>query len=231
MSRGLDGSQDPSRVVARTRVLPRLGTDGVLADLEITARAATDPAPGLVFQVWANDRAPAPAALRKQLRAAGLPVVSVETVAQRSHQLGRTGSAMALTLLIGVALAALAVAVLAVLATALVQGRRRAYELVALRTAGVPERALRRSSLREYAVQLGFGTVVGLVCGATTARLVGDSIVGRSGPIAPVVDRWEWVALAVVAGASVVLFAVVAELCARAGQRFAQVDLLRAAAT
>ncbi|HVC73377.1 MAG TPA: FtsX-like permease family protein, partial [Mycobacteriales bacterium] len=233
MSRGLDGSQDPSRVVARTAVLPRLGTEGVLADLEITARAATDPAPGLVFQVWANERAPAPTALRKQLRIVGLPVVSVETVAQRSHQLGRTGSAMALTLLIGVALAALAVAVLAVLATALVQGRRRAYELVALRTAGVPEQALRRSSLREYAVQLGFGTIVGLVCGATTARLVGDSIagLGRAGPVAPVVDRWEWAALALVAGVSVVLFAVVAELCARAGQRFAQVDLLRAAAT
>lgn len=233
MSRGLDVNVEPSRVVGRATVLPRLGTEGVLADLELASRAAKEPAPGLVFEVWANDRAAAPAELRRQLRVSGLPVVSVETIDERRHQLGRTGSAMALTLLIGVALSALAVAVLAVLATALVEGRRRAYELVALRTAGVPERVLRRSSWREYAVQLGFGTGLGLVSGAATARLLGDSIadLGRSGAVAPVTERWEWAALAAVAAVSVLLFAVVAQVCARVSLRFAQVDLLRAAAT
>ncbi len=233
MTRGLDGFLVPSRVVERAAVLPRLGGAGVLTDLEIAYRAGPDPVPGLVYQVWASDQAPRGAVLRDRLRMAGLPVTRVETVERRAEALSRTGPALALALLVGVALAALAIAVLALLAVALVQGRRRSYELAALRTAGVSDRVLRRASLREYVVQLGAGTVAGVLCGATTARLLGSSVagLGRNGTRAPVVDAVEWATLLPVTVVGMVVFVVVAQLCARANVRFADVDLLREAAT
>ena len=229
LTRGLDGILVPSRIVASAAVLPRLGGAGVLTDLEIAYRAGPDAAPGVVFQVWASDKAPPDKVLRERLRIAGLPVVGADTVERRADALSQTGPALALALLVGVALAALAIAVLALLAVALVQGRRRSYELAALRTAGVADGVLRRASLREYVVQLGLGATAGVVCGAVTARMLGDAVagLGRTGTKAPVVDSIEWATLVPVTVAGLAVFVVVAQLCARANVRFADVDLLR----
>ena len=174
LTRGLDGFMMPSRVVASAAVLPRLGGAGVLTDLEIAYRAGPDAVPGVVFQVWASDEAPRGKVLRERLRIAGLPVVGVDTVERRADELSRTGPALALALLVGVALAALAIAVLALLAVALVQGRRRSYELAACALLAWPTGCCGGRRCASTSCSWALGAVAGVLCGAVTARMLGE---------------------------------------------------------
>jgi hypothetical protein len=233
LTRGLDGRPVPSMVLARAQVLPRIGGLGVVADLEAAARMGPDPLPGLTFEVWASERAPGPVTVRELLHRAGLAVLQREVLDQRAEQLAGTGPALALHLLLGVALAALSVSTLALLATALVQGRRRAYELAALQTAGVGPADLRRALAREQAAQLAFGTVVGLLSGTATARVLGDAVagLGRAGTVAPVAESLEWLALLPLTTLVLVIFTLVVQACARAVVRFADPEVLRGAPT
>jgi putative ABC transport system permease protein len=228
-ARGVDGGAVPGKVTATVVTLPRLGLSGQLMDLGFAARFSQTVAPDATYQVWASRTAPPPAVVREQLRAAGLRVLGQESVGGRTRALDRSGPALALLLLLGVAVAGMVTAAAAVLVLALVQARRRAYELAALQTAGVATRVLRRATAEEYAVQLAVGAVAGLLCGIGTTGLAGPavSVLGSVGTVTPVPDTVAWAGVAVVAAVTVVLFSLTTVAVARVGLRFARPDLLR----
>jgi hypothetical protein len=202
-------------VESRPVALPRLGLVGTMADLEFAYRLTPEIDPRATFQVWASDTAGRGVAA--ELREAGLAVLAQETVADRDESLSRSGAALALLLLVLVAVGALAIAALSVLAFALVQARRRSYELAALRTVGIRDRALRAASMREHGALIGLGVLAGLVTGAWTAWLLGPEVglLGQTGDLAPLTTGVPWTALALTATVSLVVFGLLALLCAR----------------
>jgi hypothetical protein len=231
LARSISGVTTLANVASRPVALPRLGLVGTMADLELAYRLTPEIDPRATFQVWAGDDAGSGVAA--ELRGAGLDVLSQETVADRADVLGRSGASLALLLLVLVAVGAIAIAALSVLAFALVQARRRSYELAALRTVGVRDRALRGASMREHGVLIGLGVLVGLVTGAWTAWLLGPDVgvLGQTGDLAPVATGIPWVSLAVTATVSLVVFGLLALLCARLSLRFADPEILRGAQT
>ncbi len=231
LARSISGVTTLANVASRPVALPRLGLVGTMADLELAYRLTPEIDPRATFQVWAGDDAGSGVAA--ELRRAGLDVLSQETVADRADVLGRSGASLALLLLVLVAVGAIAIAALSVLAFALVQARRRSYELAALRTVGVRDRALRGASMREHGVLIGLGVLVGLVTGAWTAWLLGPDVgvLGQTGDLAPVATGIPWVSLAVTATVSLVVFGLLALLCARLSLRFADPEILRGAQT
>ena len=78
---------------------------------------------------------PAPAGCPRRPRSAGAHV-GTETLAARRGELGRDAPSLALILSLVAAVLAALLAVGTVLATAYVGGRRRSYELAALRSLG-----------------------------------------------------------------------------------------------
>jgi putative ABC transport system permease protein len=222
---GLGGGTVPARL-AGTGDLPRVGRAGYLVDLAFAA----DAAPGLMGdvdpQVWLGENAP-PGAL-DALRAAGARVVATETVAARRGELGRDASSLALLLsLVAAALAAL-LAVGTVLATAYVGGRRRSYELAALRSLGAAPRVLVRAGRREQLLLVVTGAVLGAVVGvaATYAALNALPAVTSAG-IAPAVRGPRLLPVVAVVCAVLLLVALVAHLGARRVVAAATADLLR----
>jgi hypothetical protein len=154
---------------ATVPLLPVALDNGVLADVSFLRNQLPDFDHEAGWQVWLGPSAPADAVHR--LTAAGLLVQSVHTQAQRQEVLGRQGPALALLLLVACAVAG---TILAAGATALalaVTGRRRSFELAALRAVGVSRRSLLRACVGEQLILLGTGVVLGLPAGIVAARL------------------------------------------------------------
>ena len=231
LARAISGVTTLAQVESRPVALPRLGLVGTMADLEFAYRLTPDIDPRATFQVWASGAAGS--GVTAELRAAGLVVLDKETVADRDRALSRGGAALALLLLVLVAIGALAIAALSILAFALVQARRRSYELAALRTVGVRDQALRAASMREHGVLIGLGVLVGLATGAWTAWLLGPEVglLGQTGDLAPLTTAIPWTSLAVTATVSAAVFGLLALLCARLSLRFADPEILRGAQT
>jgi hypothetical protein len=116
-------------------------------------------------------------------------------------------------------------------ASALVQSRRRAYELAALRTAGVGDGELRGASLREYLVLLGAGSVCGFASGIAAALQAGPSVglLGITATPPPTALTVGAPLMAAMAVAVFVLFGLVAVICARISMTFSRPELLREA--
>ena len=156
---------------------------------------------------------------------------NVHTLAQRQSALARQGTALALLLLVACAIAG---AVLAAGATALavaVTGRRRSFELAALRAVGVTRRSLLRSCVFEQLILLGTGFVLGLPTGIVAARLALPEIPEFS-DVTPVPLDFRAHVLAITTFAAFVLaiLVVTAILAGRALMRSAVPDRLREAA-
>jgi hypothetical protein len=150
-------------------LLPQVLDNGVLLNvqyLEDELPAFTSEA---TWFVWLGPAAPAD--FRTRLAKAGLQVVGVRSLADRTDQLARQAPALALLLLL---VCALAGAVLAVGGTAIsisASSRRRSYELAALRVVGVGRPSLLRASLIEQLLLLGTAVVLGVPAGYIAARL------------------------------------------------------------
>jgi putative ABC transport system permease protein len=175
----------PVDVVGTTGVLPVLGQNGILVDLDSVRRIAADADLGGSFQVWLA--ADAPPSIVDALRRAGLAVIGDDTAADRSTDLSRQSSVITarfglLTVVIGLLLAAAAVAI-----AAAVDRGPQADQLRALRIQGLP---------RPAAVFVGYAGVAGLVL----AGLIGGvfaAVVAQ--PVANVVatpfaDGWRVIA-------------------------------------
>jgi hypothetical protein len=101
----------------------------------------------------------------------GFRIDARESLAGRRAALDRQGPAVALRLFLVAALTAVVLAVIAVATTIHITGRRRAYELAALRTLGVGRRTLVAAMTREQLTFLGAGIVLGAASGLAGAVL------------------------------------------------------------
>lgn len=226
---GIDGQSALVSVVFTAAVLPRTGRAGELADLEYADRTATGAERQTDQQVWL-----APGTPRRVLTALaghGIEVHGRETVGARRAELDRQGPALALLLFVVAAVAGLLLAVAAVVTTVYIGGRRRAYELAAMRTFGVPRRTLVRAGTREQLILLGSGVVLGGAAGITAALLALPAVpvyADRNvGP--PLVFTPVWGVLGLMLLVAAMTVAAVGHLAARQLVRVSLPDRLREA--
>jgi hypothetical protein len=184
---------DYSNALARYRVqrwaspLPAVLDAGAMADLDYLRVRLPNVVNEASWTVWLGPHAPADAVAR--LTAAGLLVEHVTTARARVAALGRQGPALGLLLLLVCAVAAAILAVGGTAVALLADGRRRSFELAALRVVGVPQRTLRRSAVVEQALLLGSAVVLGLPSGYAAAALV-LPVVPEFSDTTPVVLRY-----------------------------------------
>ncbi len=164
-----NGRVVPVASVATAQVLPLVGDSGVMVDLTALRRSAQQLDDDARWSVWLGSDAPPDA--QQRLEAAGVQVDAVSTTAERYDELGREGPALALRLLLVCALAGAVLAASAVAISVAVSGRRRSYELAALRAVSVRRAALVRACVLEQGLLLGIGLLVGVPTGLVAARL------------------------------------------------------------
>lgn len=204
---------DVDQVAASPAILPALGAEGTLVDLEYLTDVSTEVSTGGDGQVWLGPHAPADAVAR--LRAAGLAVTSVRTATQERAALATTGPALGLQFYLGAAGLGMALALGGLVLVAAVDRRRRAEDLRALRNQGLPGKVARRVSLWGYLGLCLGSAVAGLVAAAAAWYLTGTSLPVLTQQLADVPPvRWPrpgavlvpWaVAAAVLAGGAVVV--------------------------
>lgn len=172
------GSVDGEPVIARTvlspRILPRLGTVGVLADLEYLERTAVNVPRQARAEVWLGPHAPADAVDR--LLRAGLAVSHRTGVDQSRAALARQGTALALQFHLAAAVFGLVLALGGLGLVATVDRRRRADDLRALRRQGLSVRFVRRAALWSYLSTVVAAMVAGLLAAGAAWLAAGDRL-------------------------------------------------------
>ena len=224
---GLDGENTLLRRVGRAAVLPRVGTNAAIVDLEYADRAAAGPPAGASYQVWVAPGA-APG-ITKALTAAGLRIDGTETTAQRRRELDREGVAVGLRLYLVASAAGLALVLAAVAAVLLAGASRRGWEVSVLRVLGTRRRDVAAAAALEHGVLLGAGAAVGLVAGVVAAWLTLPAlVVATTSPgDVPVSTAPAWGALALFAAGVVAAVGAVAPAAALATLRAARPARLR----
>jgi hypothetical protein len=171
---GLDGNLVRVASAGTATMLPRLGSDGLLVDLDYVNHVSLGTASTSKAEVWLGPAAPADAVER--LRTAGLYILDVDSLAATEAHLDRVGPALALRfhtvaagLGIGLALAGLWLA-------AAVDRRRRAADLRALRLQGLRPGLVRRAVFWEYLWLVGGACTAGLLAGALAWVTTGDHL-------------------------------------------------------
>lgn len=222
---GLDGRFTPVQLVS-SGILPQLLRTGTLADLRLTVLAlGTAPNP-LDYQVWLS--ADAPGSTQTALKAAGLDIVSTQSVDGRTAELDRSGTALALRLFLLAALVALVLGAGTLLANSYVVIRRRAYELAALRALGAPRSVLVRAARREQVVLALTGILLGAGAGLGAAAVALPPLIEASAADGP--PLWygpAWLPVLAVLVVVLVLLVVVSDIGARRTVRRALPELLR----
>jgi hypothetical protein len=208
---GLDARSTPVTEVARLAGMPRLGSNGVLVDLEYADRAASDGGTATGEQVWLGPAAPPDVVAR--LLAQGVVVTGDSGVARLRAWLDGQGPALALWFYplaggLGMLLAAGASALVAA-----VDRDRRAADLWALRVQGMSRSVAGRAGLWGYLVVVLCAAVVGLLAAAVAWAVAGPDLpmfVDRTVPWPPPVwphpgaVLWSWAgALALLIGVAV----------------------------
>ena len=168
--RGLDGRPIDLRPVAVVAAVPGAGPYGAWVDLGQLERRASGPRHYLRTQVWLAEGAPE--SLVDRLRGAGLAVEGERQASQGEELLGRQAPSLGMLLfVVGAGVAALLAAGGTLLDLYLL-GRRRAFELAAMRAIGVRRLTLAAGVLIEQAMVLGAGVVFGVAGGLLAVRLV-----------------------------------------------------------
>lgn len=152
--------------------LPRLGTKGVLLDLEYADRLGADFGAGESLQVWLN--AGAPADIVKRLQDQGLLVLGDDSIAGVTKQYASFGPPLTLQFMLLSAMVGLILAIGTVSVVAAVERRPRARELGALRAQGAPARLVARVGREGYLVLAITSLVFGLILAAVIRAYIGD---------------------------------------------------------
>ncbi len=225
---GLDGATEPGRQVATVPALPRQGTTSDLVDLGVAERFASGPAVNGTYEVWMSPDAPA--SIVRRLAAAGITVTGTDTVAGHVGSLSTTGVSLAYVLFLVAAVAAVVLALGTTAFSLAMEGRRRAAELAAMRTIGIPVGVLRRSIALEQALTLVTGMVLGVAAGVgaclVALRSLPEFATTAAGPPLHLGIPVAPLALIVIA-TSLALLAIVA-VGSRRAVRLATVDALQA---
>ena len=171
---GLSG--DPITVQGTTtlKLLPRLGTQGVLIDLAYLQSDDIAVDGAQASEVWLGPAAPADAVQR--LRDAGLSILGESRIADTQAALDRSGPALALRFHIAAAVLGIGLALGGLWLVAAVDRRRRADDLRALRNQGLPRRFVRRAALWGYLWLVTGATVAGLAAATAAWGLTGDHL-------------------------------------------------------
>jgi putative ABC transport system permease protein len=215
VAQGLDGSELAAAPVATVPLLPRLGANGMLADLEYLL-ASTPTSNTLRSEVWLGYGAPADAVDRLQEQ--GLIVEGEQRLADALDAQRREGPALATQFSL---IAGLLAVLLAICGLALVVGvdrQRRAADLTALRTQGVPARVVRAAATRGQLWLAGAALVAGPALALAVWAVVGDGVplfaddawhvrapVPTPGPL---VGPWLGVAVLLLAAAAIAGYAI-----------------------
>lgn len=163
------GHAIPVQSVGTAGVLPLVGDSGVVVDLTALSRSAGQLDQDADWSIWLGPDAPPDAVQR--LTSAGIVVDSITTAAARQAVLDRDGPALALRLLLVCAVIGAILAASAVTISVAVTGRRRSYELAALRAVGLRRPSLVRACVLEQLLLLGIGLVVGVPTGLVVAHV------------------------------------------------------------
>ncbi|MDG6106018.1 FtsX-like permease family protein [Dactylosporangium aurantiacum] len=156
---------------AATR-LPRLGEQGVLADLEYADRLGADFGAGESMQVWIAPGAPSD--LRARLEARGLIVLGEESIEDTAARYASFGPPLTLQFMLLSAVLGVALAVGAAFVVAAVERRPRARELAAMRIQGAPARVVQRVAVEGYLILVGVSLVTGVLLAVLIRAYVGD---------------------------------------------------------
>ncbi|MEV6495374.1 ABC transporter permease, partial [Actinoplanes sp. NPDC051633] len=189
----------PVRVVGTAAVLPVVGAQGMLADLDTVRRYAADAEAGGDFQVWLA--AGAPPSIVDKLRAAGLTVTADRSTAQRSAALAERGEVAGARFGLLTALAALLIAAAAVAVSATADREPFAEQLRALRVQGLTERAAVGAA---YAGTLA--PIAAALAGGVLTAVLAVRIAGVTAP--RFTDGWRVVAAPAALGATPLAVAV-----------------------
>jgi putative ABC transport system permease protein len=147
-------------------VLPGVAGAGVLFDLDYATRISPDQGAGATLQVWLGKAAPDDAVQR--LEAAGLQMLSDETIASWVAHDESLGSGLATRLQVAASALVVVVVLLGLLVVAATDRRRRAGEFAALRTQGVSSAAAARAARWGNVAMI----LVAAPIGAATAALM-----------------------------------------------------------
>ncbi len=178
-----DAVRQPVTDAGRLPLVPRIGRQGLLMDLEY-AMHGTAAGGGATLEVWlAKD---APPEIVDRLRAAGLDIVGDRTAERQRAVLGEQAPAVAIRFVAIAAIAWLVLGLAGLLVAATLE--RGAPGLAVLRPQGVGEPMLRRAALGSRLVLLGFALVCSAAGFAVTWGVAYDIIppfLDRSWPAAP----------------------------------------------
>jgi hypothetical protein len=160
------GAMTPVRIVGRADLVPRLGSTGLLADLDYADRLLPgEPTVG-TMQVWLGRDAPG--VIRQRLAEAGVTVVATDAVGDRLGSLTHHGPPLTLQFLVLAAAAGVLLATGSFAVWTAVDGKPRAAELAALRRHGLSAGAVRAASIGGYLAVVAAAAGVG----ATLAALI-----------------------------------------------------------
>ncbi|MET7397904.1 hypothetical protein ABZS66_30890, partial [Dactylosporangium sp. NPDC005572] len=168
---GLDERAMPVRALARFTALPRVGTAGMLADLEYADRVAVDAGLARSPEVWLN--AAAPPDVLDRLAAAGLSVTGERTAGSVRDRLDQQGPALSLWFHLCAGFLAVVLAAGGIGLIAAVDRRDRASDRAALRLQGLGRDTVRRAALWTYPALVVASGVCGLVVSLAVWRLTG----------------------------------------------------------
>ncbi|AGZ44760.1 FtsX-like permease family protein [Actinoplanes friuliensis] len=186
------------RVAGTASVLPVVGRDGVLVDLETARRVAAEGDLGGTFQVWLA--ADAPDSVVDALRANGLTILGSDDVPERAALLGDQGTAVAATFALLAASVGLLLAAAAMAVAAAVERGRQAEQLLALRVQGM---SLKNAVAIGYAGS-GALVVAGLLTGLVAAAIARPAVGVQ---VRPFTDGWNLVPPPGALGAAALLLA------------------------
>jgi hypothetical protein len=170
----VDGASVPSHRALSLSMLPRLGTHGVLADLNYLEQTLLDAPQVSTSEIWLSDSAPADAA--NQFRRAGLAVVGERDLAGAREAMAIQGPALALQFHLAAAAFGVLLALGGLWLVAAVDRRSRAADLRALRAQGLRRRMARRAALWGYLSIVVLAALTGLAGAAVAWAAAGDRL-------------------------------------------------------
>jgi hypothetical protein len=171
---GVDGQSVAVRSAGTVAMLPRLGTTGILVDLDYLQHVSLSTVAQDDGEVWLGPTAPADAVQR--LRKAGLSIMDETSVADTRAALDRSGPALALRFHAVAAVLSIGLAIGGFWLAAAVDRRRRAEDLAALRRQGLRRRTVGRAASWGYLWLVSGAAVTGLLAAAVAWAATGDRL-------------------------------------------------------
>lgn len=229
---GLDGQPLQARALTVARALPSLGDDGAIVDRTYALRATRFQPDYLSYaddEVWLGPGAPSD--MTDRLAKVGVRVLATERAADRQAELARQAPQLSLGLLFSAGMVAVLLAAGGAVLMLVLLGRRRRYELAALRLVKVSRRSLLGALLIEQAMLLGSGAVLGVAAGLLGGRVAVKSVpLYSDNPAAPpYLYSARPLDVLVFVGVAVVVVAVAVAVAAGVLLRHADAERLREA--